>query len=291
MQIINADPRDRRGSKERSAMLSVLRGLGQGVDITALIAKAQKDYDDAVAALNAVKATTARTSDGRPYYTGDAILLTDLPASASWASSDADSVNVEDVISSISGALNVSSQQFVRGVDSTDLTANERAVGWMLGRLFDKYGVERVFSSIRDENWPKFIGAVRWWKDNGATDGIERLADVAVNRDDGGFGVAWGDTWAVKHGNQVGAAIRLLKVATKAREDAIRDATTKVAIAESALKNAQALTGYVPPDSDIPCKEGYVKKDGKCVEEEASVLPWVLGGAAVLGLVLFLRRR
>jgi hypothetical protein len=293
MQIINADPRDRRGSKQRSAMLSVLRGLGQGVSIPALIEKAQKDYDAAVAELDAVKGTTARLADGRPYYTGDDLLVTDLPASAAWASSDAEAVNVEDVIAAMAGAMNVSSREFIRGVDATGYTANERAVGWMLGRLFDKVGVDRAFGSIRDENWPKFLGAVRWWKDNGGADSIERLADIAVNRDDGGYGVAWGDNWATKHGNQVGAAIRWLKAATKAREDAIRDATTKVAIAQSALDNAKALTGYVPSDSDIPCEDGYEKDaEGKCVKkEEASVLPWVLGGAAVLGLVLFLRRR
>jgi hypothetical protein len=294
MQIINADPRDRRGSKQRQAMLSVLRGLGAGDDLDALIVKTQKDYDDAQAALATLTVQTARDSRGRAYFTADTLLLTDLPSAAAWHSSDAESVNVENVIPAIFGAINGGAARYLDLVDKSDIAANERAAGWIIGRLFDKYGADQVFRSINagEDSREAFKGAVRWWTNNGAGDSIERLGEVALNRD----GAAWGDSWAKKHGHQVGAAIRWLKAATKAREDAIKDATTQVSIAKSALDAALAAKGYVPKDdgsAPVICADGY-KLDpltNKCVEEEKSVLPWVLGGAAVLGLVLFLRRR
>jgi hypothetical protein len=294
MDILFSDPRDRRGTKQRSAMLSVLRGLGEGVDLDALVAKAQKDYDEANAALAAISGATARDSRGRPYFAGDDILITDLPSVATWHTADAESLNVENVIPAIFGAINMGSARYLDMADNAAFPVSERAAGWIIGRLLDKYGLDQVVRTINadEDTRAAFKGSARWWKDNGASDGIERLAEVAADKG----GAAWGDgqyKWASKHGNQVGAAVRLLKVATKAREEAIKDATTKVTIAKSALDAALAAKGYTPQGgTDIPCVEGYVKDaDGKCVKEEKSVLPWVLGGAAVLGLVLFLRRR
>jgi hypothetical protein len=315
MQILDADPRDRRGTRARQAMLSVLRGLGASEDGASLkkrIADATADVAAAQTMVDAARAKTARDAAGVPAWTagGADIVPTDLPDN--WTTGDAAGLDFNGVRSAIYGIVNSGNVRgALRAVNTSGEPAGTRIAAWIWSRLYSRDGwpddnligsLQRREGGDEDEQL-YFINAYSWWASGGgAGDSPERLVAVmadpiatlgAVDKP----GRRWGSALA----DIAGAAVRWVKWATTTRENDIKDAEDALSLAKARLEDARAAaqeggfsdTGEKADDSS-DCLPGYkLNADtGKCEkEEEKSVLPWVLGGAAVLAAVLFLRRR
>jgi hypothetical protein len=311
MQIFDADPRVRRGTIANRAMLSVLRGLhgADGETIAKVLADARAEKEAADIALELAKQGTSRDGNGIPAWgVGKAVILpSDLPDN--WTASDAAALDHEKVRKAMYGIVNRRDPNvYIGGVNSASGgTPEERFAGWIWSRLYrrDGWSDGNLISSLEgrpDDDEPTyFTSTMGWWSRNQANDPPERRVEVMANPFV--LGECPPRRWGSCLADIAGQAVYWGKWATTARADAIKAAGDRVSAADAALKAAEAAarsSGYDPDtgstgDEAAPplCSEGY-KLDpltNKCVKEEKSVLPWVIGGAAVVGALLFLRRR
>lgn len=325
MQILHADPRDRRGSKERRAMISTLRGLGasDGSTLKKQIADAKAAVASAQAALDAATAKTSRDSYGVPSWTvgGPNILFTDLPDN--FTSNDAANLEADKFRRALYGIVNSRDPRkyFAKENDASQ-PVEERFAGWVWSRLFSRSGwpESNLFGSIErtvlDEGKEQyFVNALKWWTSQVTSlpdspellvrrmvdpEGFRRLEEPENNiftADKPGW------TWGSLLGTIAGAAFVWVKrYAAAGREQAIEKAKNDLSTAQSVLAAAQTAAqqagltadGNPPQGSDSDCLPGYKldKVTNRCVVDTGSpVLPWVVGGAAVLGLLLLLRRK
>jgi hypothetical protein len=304
MQIINADPRDRRGSRANRAMLSVLHGLGAGETPAKVLEDARAEKAAADAALAAIMAGTARDERGIPAWSagGANIQPGDLPAY--WSSSDAAALTFDNVKAAIFGIVN--SRDVRRYIDSINVASAppaERFAAWIWSRLYSRPGWPdgNLFASIKaaeDDDEPTFFSQrlSRWSAGYGKDDAPDWRAKVMA--DPGAtLGECGGRRWGACLADIAGQAIRWAPWATKAREDAIKAAADRVGVADGVLKVAEASVpsgSTVPTDGSDKCQKGYALDPltNLCIaEEKKSALPWILGGAAIVGLLLLRRRQ
>lgn len=326
MQILFADPRDRRGTLANRAMLSTLRGLAgeDGATLSKKIADDKAAIAAATAAVTAATAKTSRDSQGIPSWSvgGPNILFTDLPDD--FTSGDAVGLDGEKYLKAFYGIVH---SRDVRGymniINVASSNVNDRFAAWVWSRLFSRPGmsdpnlINSLGRTLYDEsNQPTyFANSLRWWTGQAATlpDSQELLVDRMVSPEkfralqepvghwykSDELGWPWGSVLGVIAG---AAFVWVKRYAAKGREDNILKAKSDLVAAQSALEADQkaaiaaglTIDGTKPGETPSACFPGYkVNKDtGKCeLVVEQSALPWILGGAAIVGLLLFTRRR
>ena len=327
MQIINADPRDRRGTRANRAMLSVLHGLSgaDGETIAKTVADAKTAVDVATRALEVATTPTSRDGNGIPTWSvgGPNILYTDLPDN--FTTNDAGNLDGNRLRLAMYGIVNSRDPRtYFAKINDASAPVEERFAGWIWSRLYSRPGWPdaNLFGSIDrtvlDEGKQRyFVNSLNWWTSQVTS--LPDSSELLVNRMSDPFAFhqleepennafsadVEGWTWGSVLGVIAGAAFVWVKrYAAAGRETAVTKAQSDLVTAQNALAAAQqsAVAAGLSTDGTAPgttgsdkCLPGFQLDPltNRCVVklEQKSALPWVLGGAALLGVLFILRRR